>query len=516
MALEMMRFRFEITVGETNVTRPNILFLLPDQLRGDWIGAAQSYYPVDTPNIDQLAATGLRCSKTWTPSPICAAARACIATGQNYDRSLVKHNNENLPLDADTFYRRIRDNGYCVVSTGKVDLLKGEMDWGQDGQHIVDGQNQLHELGFSGGIDSAGKHDALRGRERGKQEPYFHYLTGLGLDKVHADDYAGREPAEFRQTIAQASASKLAPPPAYANTDLSPLPEVAYNDNWVGALACEHLQGLCAQPKPWFLTVNFSGPHEPLDVTADMRKGWEDVEFPAPYGRHCDDAELQQRIRQNYAAMIQLIDDWVGKLLEILRETGAIDTTIIAFASDHGEMLGDYDMWGKSVPFEPSLHVPLIINGPMVNSAGRTVTSPVSLLDVAATFLDYADCQVPLNDDGISLRPAIEQAAPHARKYGYSGLGNWRAVTNGRFKLVAGYRTDVVLSDTQFEIFDEASIETAKLFDQVNDPWDSTDVSHLHPDIMDRLKSAMKQESQKPVFTKLDDNIIKHERTPSC
>jgi arylsulfatase A-like enzyme len=356
--------------------KPNILLVLPDQLRGDWIEPI-STAPVRTPNVLALNDLGTNFTNTWTPSPICASARACIATGRNYDRSPVQHNNENMPLNGDTFYRRLADAGYDVVTAGKIDLLKGYMDWGDDGRHMAGGESRLLALGFTGGVDSAGKHDALRGRERGASEPYMNYLAGLGLDQIHFEDYKRREPGEFWKTIAETTRTYLPPPAAYANTDLSPLPEEAYCDNWIGSNALSELERLLRQDDPWFLTVNFAGPHEPLDVTSAMRERWKDVVFPPPYARVGDDHSLQQTIRQNYASMIELIDTWLGRYMRVLEEAGVLSDTLVVFASDHGEMLGDYNFWGKAVPFEPSIRVPLIIAGPECRNRGAVYEGPV-------------------------------------------------------------------------------------------------------------------------------------------
>jgi arylsulfatase A-like enzyme len=117
--------------------------------------------------------------------------------------------------------------------------------------------------------------------------------------------------------------------------------------------------------------------------------------------------------------------------------------------------------------------VQLVVAGPGVRSAETAHREPVSLLDMAATFLDFAGCHAS-GIEGISLRPTLETGARHTRKLVYSGLGNWRAVSDGRFKLVAGFREDIVAFQIQFAQFDPVSIASAKLFDLEADPWKST------------------------------------------
>ncbi len=81
--------------------------------------------------------------------------------------------------------------------------------------------------------------------------------------------------------------------------------------------------------------------------------------------------EHHLRIRQNYAAMLENIDGWTGKYLDMLEQRGELDSTLIVYASDHGEMLGDHGRWGKSVPFHPSANVPLYVAGPGVRRASQ-------------------------------------------------------------------------------------------------------------------------------------------------
>lgn len=468
--------------------RPNILIVFPDQVRPDWV-EPNARVPVRTPNARRLAERGVNFSRVWTPSPICAPARACLATGTHYDRSPVKHNKHNVPPRSDTAYRRLADAGYAVSTVGKLDLLKGFMDWGPDGQHWIDGESRLFDLGFTAGIDSAGKHDALFGRDRGAREPFMDYLASCGLDQVHYADYRRREPGEMRRPIAELIGENTPPPPSFANMDLSPLPEEDYCDNWIGQKGLDELNRLAAAGAPWYLVVNFAGPHEPLDVTHSMRDRWKDVAFPLPHGRPGGDDALQQIIRQNYAAMIELIDIWLGRYVNALTAAGALDDTLIVFASDHGEMLGDRNLWAKSMPYESSVGVPLIIAGPGCRHDG-THGEPVSLLDMMATCLDLAGCSTA-GMEGISLKSTLETGAPHERELVYSGLGNWRAVSDGRFKLVAGFDPRMPAFQIQFAEFDPASIADPMLFDLEADPWEEHDISSDHPGIVRRLQDAL-------------------------
>ncbi|MBI3117510.1 MAG: sulfatase-like hydrolase/transferase, partial [Candidatus Hydrogenedentes bacterium] len=120
------------------VQRPNILLVFPDQLRFDWTGLNPDV-PVRTPNLVRLAEEGSRFETAFCPSPVCAPSRACLALGRQYGRTGVAGNEDNLADGMPTLYSRLRDAGYRVGSTGKLDLRKAAHDWGEDGMHRVNG-----------------------------------------------------------------------------------------------------------------------------------------------------------------------------------------------------------------------------------------------------------------------------------------------------------------------------------------------------------------------------------------
>ena len=136
--------------------------------------------------------------------------------------------------------------------------------------------------------------------------------------------------------------------PTYANTVPTPLPDFAYGDNWIAANGLQLLEGM-TNDAPWFLQVNFNGPHEPMDVTASMQARWQEADLPAPVASSEYDADKHRAIRANYAAMIENIDTHLGRYLDYLASRDWHKDTIVIYASDHGEMLGDHDRWGKVV-----------------------------------------------------------------------------------------------------------------------------------------------------------------------
>ncbi len=391
--------------------KPNILFVFPDQLRFDWTGA-NPVLPLRTPHLNALNARGTRFTHAISPSPLCAPCRAILASGREYPRSPVQDNHQNLPLDQPNLYTHLRGAGYHVMGCGKFDLNKGDCiarqpAWG------LDGQNNLAAWGFSAGINNEGKMDgANSGRERA-QGPYLHFLEQRGLRQAHVDDFARRD--------------KLASFP-------TPLPDDAYCDNWIGQ---NGLGLLAAAPadQSWFLQVNFTGPHNPWDIAESMTQLYANAEFPQPDGASDDPPAALLQVRRNYAAMIENIDRWLGLYIEVLAQRGELDNTLVVFSSDHGEMLGDHGRWGKSLPHQPSIGVPLTIAGPGVRAA-TAVDAPTTILDLVATFLETAEARKLPAMDSCSLWPVLSGAVSATRDVVFSALGDWRLVFDGRYKLV--------------------------------------------------------------------------------
>lgn len=368
-----------------------------------------------------------------------------MASGKSYHRAGVSSNQVNFPLDQPTFYRILRESGYHVASVGKLDLHKPDFTWGLDGSHLLD------EWGFSEGVDSEGKIDAIRsvsgafpvgylefykhkkGRvgefakktladyaykdhvpETTPAGPYTAYLDRNGLLNTHVQDIWFRHP--------------------YTGTEPTPLPEDAYSDNWIADQGLSLLRNFKAD-QPWFLQVNFTGPHDPVDVTEAMYQRWRDVDFAPPVDSTEFDAATHNEIRRNYAAMIENIDTQVGRYIRLLEERGELDNTIIIYASDHGEMLGDHNLWMKGVPYQPAVGIPFVICGPNI---ARNVVSDalVSLHDLAGTFLDYAGIPVPEDMDSISLEPVLAGVQSEHREIVFSALLDWELAFDGRYKFV--------------------------------------------------------------------------------
>lgn len=431
---------------------PNILFLFPDQHRWDWLGGNPDL-PLKTPNLDALAARGVQFERCYTPSPVCSPARACLATGRRYGRQGVPGNNANTPIDLPNHFRALRDAGYQVAGVGKFDLHKVDKDWG------LDGKNLLPEYGFTSGCDNEGKGDGVTSyqkNERSPKGPYLNFLADHDWAEPYVEMY--EDPPGAKNSLNFAS--------------VTPLSEEGYCDNWVAANAARELQNF-SQEEPWYLWVNFVGPHDPYDVTETMRNAWKDVDFPDPWNAEPEDGVLERR--QNYAAMIENIDTRIGELFQIIEERGELENTIIVFSSDHGEMLGDHNRWQKAVWQEGSSHVPLIVAGPGV-AQGHTTSSLASIHDLAVTFAELGGAAPLDGADAVSLRPVFEDPKKEVRSTVTSGLRKWRMVVKDRYKYVADGDAPV------------------QLYDLVEDLHETTNIAGQHPELVEELQQVLDAE----------------------
>ncbi|TVQ27108.1 MAG: choline-sulfatase [Spirochaetaceae bacterium] len=402
-------------MSATSPEQPNILFFMPDQWRPDFLGFVGSV-PVRTPTVDRLAASGTVFTRATTPSPLCAPARSCLASGMSYRKSPVPNNGVDFPIDRPTLYSHLRDAGYQVGSVGKLDLHKATLDWG------LDGKRSMSDWGFTHGLDSEGKLDAMQSYlKNGRQPrgPYMQFLAERGLADLHADDFRTRD--------------------QWLGVEPTELPDDAYCDNWIGANGLDVLDSFDTG-RPWFLVANFTGPHNPQDVTASMLDLYAGVDFPPPIANTTVDAPHMQQIRRNYAAMCENIDSWLARYLDAVSRRDDDRPTIVVFASDHGEMLGDHDQWGKSIWRQPSIGIPMIVAGPGVSRG--TSDALVQLQDLAPTFLDLADAAQLPDADASSLADLLYSRSDatgrgaFAREHALSGLNAWDCVWDGRYKLV--------------------------------------------------------------------------------
>jgi len=416
----------------TQTQRPNILFITTDQQRADCIGYENA--KLHTPNLDGLARSGTRFSNCITPSIVCQPARAAILTGM-------------LPLT-----NGVWDNG--------VDLNPSVGDQGMAATLARSGYatSFVGKAHFSSKITfkATGTPECKKSASNYPDDwvgPYmgFDHVELAALGKFHRARLPDDAPAihRFEHTLLshpnaldlwQSSSTKGS---GAAQTWDSCLPAEWHSSTWVADRTLAILEKQKNASRPFFAWASFPDPHHPFDCPAPWNAMYKPSDMPLPEHRTLDlekrpwwhraalegspqiaDPELakfrsegfkvppqtDEQLREmtaNYYGMISFVDHHVGRILEGLKQSGLAENTLIVFASDHGDMLGDHGLYLKGPMFyEGVLRVPLIIAGPGI-PVDHCIESPVSTIDLAATFLESAGLNSP-SIQSRSLHPIIQ------------------------------------------------------------------------------------------------------------
>ena len=412
-------------------TKPNILFIMCDQLRADALGCTGNW--VKTPNIDRIAREGIRFSNCVTNSPVCIPARVSLATGRYPHNTDVWDNCPfDLPEGTPTWMAAIREAGYRTSLFGKTALHRGGPDLRQS-EHV------LHSYG----LDDV---DEIKG-PRASVDTICHMTErwkSLGLLEAFQKDI--KERIGKNKTLVRPS----------------PLPLAEYYDVYVGEQARNYLHNY-QRSEPWFCWVSFAGPHEPWDTPEPYASMYRADEMPAPIKRppvrdHKAKGELDQRfaesidkidnareLRASYAGKVTLIDDQVGEILKEIENRGELDRTVILFTSDHGEMNGDYDLIHKSNFLNPAVRIPLIISKPEIkksSSAGKISDTPVELFDAGPTLADFAGARIHHDQFARSLTDVLQNPNTEHRDFALSELKHEMMYLDRDWKLMLNRKSE--------------------------------------------------------------------------
>lgn len=351
----------------------NILFILTDQQRFDTIGAAGNQY-IKTPNLDRLCGEGTRFSSAYAPAPVCVPSRCSMHYGQYPLTTGCFENNYAMPTDRASIADVLSDAGYRSHAIGKRHFTPDP--GALRGFQTLERQEEIvHDVG---------------------RDDYLSYLE---------DNECGYalEPHGVRGE-------------AYYVPQLSPLPPERHPSQWVGDRSVAWLEEHCSKSgagldQPFFLFSSFIHPHPPFSPPTPWHKLYRAPDMPLPKmaedneslylytnriqnrykGRDAGrDLRLHQLIKAYYWATISFLDFQVGRLVDTLRELGRLDDTLIVFASDHGEFLGDYNCFGKRSFLDSAARVPMICRLPGRFEAGAVCETPVSLVDIMPTALGAA------------------------------------------------------------------------------------------------------------------------------
>ncbi len=364
-------------------SRPNILFIITDQLRADCIGALGNT-KIKTPNIDRLVREGTSFESCYTPSPVCAPARHSLTSGVPPHVTGCVDNAHDLGRFKSVMECLV-EKDYQTHGVGKMHFTPDLGDWGFTSRDV------------SEELQGDAKRDDYR--DFLKENGYGHVLDPHGLR------------SEF-----------------YYLPQPSQLPEKLHNSHWVADRSIDFLKNRDAS-KPFFLWTSFIKPHPPFESPNPWGRLYRMHEMDQPllpdngqaHGtfwnkvqnryKYMEDVagnrNLSRSIKAAYYGTISFVDYNIGRILDSLGSE--IDNTLIVFTSDHGEMLGDFGFYGKRSMLNASVRVPMIARYPGVFPENRRCGNPTTLLDLFPTFMSLAGShERPQGCEGVSLVEAMD------------------------------------------------------------------------------------------------------------
>ncbi|MCP5149761.1 MAG: sulfatase-like hydrolase/transferase [Ectothiorhodospiraceae bacterium] len=411
--------------------RPNILFITSDQQRGDCYGFEGR--PVRTPHLDMLASEGTRFAACITPNVVCQPSRASILTGLLPRTHGVADNGIDLPPEAAEtgFAATLARGGYRTGFVGKAHFATSHTFARTGTPECRHSMQEYDESWFGPYMGFEHVELVVEGHNHW---PPLEPPSGQHYERWYHGDGRGALKNELYAT-------RLAPDVGAPQTWHSALPTAWHNSTWIGNQTIAYIERHADEP--FCLWASFPDPHHPFDAPDPWSRMHDPDEVDLPVHRTLDlerrpwwhraSLENKPSIRQdlaairenysriktiddlhlrhviaNYFGMISLIDHNVGRILASLDALGLADDTIVVFSTDHGDWLGDHGLILKGpMHYEGLLRVGCIMRGPGV-PAGQVVQDPVSTLDLAATFHDYAGVSPARELNSRSLRGLVE------------------------------------------------------------------------------------------------------------
>ncbi len=501
--------------------RPNFLVLMTDQQRADHLGCYGNTV-VRTPNVDALAARGLRFERFHVSNPICQPNRAALATGQMTTVNGCRQNGIPLSLDSTTYADVLRAEGYRTGIVGKAHFQNVSPIEARPPAHRGTGvppQSPFHRARRTqrSGPDYQQEIRAhwVADPDRDVPRPYYGF-DHLSLCIGHGDQVEGHYSRWLRDRLngaADPRGREAALPDDGNGTPQiwrTALPEDLYPTAYVGEEACGFLDK--DDDRPFLLVASFPDPHHPFtppgkyfdmydpagialpesfghktgartDLPAHIQKVYETGdESPDAYWPFHADAETTRRIiALNYGA-ITMIDDWIGRILAALERSGKADNTVVIFMSDHGDYMGDHGTALKhGVHTRGLIRVPLIWADP-VRAGGESTAIQGSAIDFAPTLLARAGVQAPIGMQGRDLLASDAEDLPVLIED--NGLAF--ADPSGR----TASRT-LVDGDWRMTVFEGS--ELGELYDLSSDPheltnlWTDSGAARRRADMLHRL-----------------------------
>ncbi len=475
----------------------NILFIMFDQLRFDYLSCA-GHPSLKTPNIDRLAARGIRFSNCYVQSPVCGASRMSFYTGRYVHSHGAAWNGFPLKVGEMTLGDHLRPLGMDCFLVGKTHMradAEGMQRLGLSPDSIIGAR--VAECGF----DVFERDDGMRPEgpdgaydPRGA-EAYNAYLRGKGYSSKNPWHDFANAGVDDGGEMASGWFMKNADKPANIAEEDSETPYMTRR----GMAFMEQVN----PNKPWLCHLSYIKPHWPYIVPAPYHDMYghnqvlppvrdaNEQKNPHPVyeqfmanaiGQAFSHDEVRNKVVPAYMGLIKQCDDQMGVLFRWMEETERMEDTMIVLTSDHGDYLGDHWLGEKDLFHAPSVNVPLIIYDPSSkadSTRGTVCDALIESIDLAATFIQVAGGDVPDHIvEGHSLLPFL---------YGESPSGNWRefviseynySVTPMAAKLGVEPKDAVLymVADHHWKLIHAEGFGRPMLFDLKNDPNELDDL----------------------------------------
>jgi len=379
----------------TTNDKPNFLLIMADQLTPFLMGT-YDHSVVKTPNLDKLASEGVRFDAAYTACPLCAPARASLATGRYISNIGAWDNAAEFADDEPTTQHYLAGAGYETIASGKLHYIGADQLHGYRRRLTTD----VYPAGFN----------MLPTNKRAPDERFIDrrsHVKGYGLPRVGVGTWT-RYLAYDTETTFRAT-------------------EYLYHRNMGKTGGMPHL----TTDEPFYLSASYHCPHDPFILPQELWDLYEGEEIDIPQypanmaetysvmdrwlnAYHATDTidrrsvESLTALRRSYYGLVTFVDRQVGELMRVLEETGLRDNTVVMFTADHGDMLMEKNMVQKRALYEWSARIPLLVSFPDRYKAGTTSAEPVNLIDLVPTVLDLAGVDDRLALDGRSLLPVID------------------------------------------------------------------------------------------------------------
>ncbi len=449
----------------------NLLIIMSDEHQRNGIGCYGNRL-VQTPNLDRLAARGVRFSNAYTNCPICVPCRASFATGRYVHQ--IGYWDNAFPYEGavPAWGHRLQEQGHRVDSVGKLHYRRAEDADGfsekHDAMYVAEGIGELISCirenpplrQGRGGILNAGPGESAYLRYDARiADQACAWLTDRAATPADDDP-----PWVLFTSFVNPHPPFIAPPELYARYLVEEMP----------------------LPTEWEATA---WPDQP--ALAYMRRyfGWE-AGFTA--------AEVRKAVA-TYYALCTYLDQKVGQVLETLEETGLAATTRVIYTTDHGAMVGAHGLWGKFTMYEEAAAIPLLLAGPDL-PAGKVVNTPISLVDCFPTILAAVGAEPTAADvdlPGESLL-ALAQAPDRERlifsEYHAAGTRNGvYMVCDGHFKYVEYLHETPQLFDLTLDPQEHVNLATSSAHQATLAYYAAQLRAIVDPAAVDRLAKADQQ-----------------------